>query len=117
MRLPCLFASLATLLLLLSGCRSAFIDATISNHTPDVLRLIEVDYPSASFGTENLASGKNFHYRFKILGEGPTKIIYTDSSHHEKQAAGPRLKEGTSGSFLITISPEGVRWEAPSGKH
>jgi hypothetical protein len=115
MRLPCLLASAVTLLAL-SGCHSAFVDATVSNRTSANIPLIEVDYPSASFGTENLAPGKDFHYRFKILGNGPTRIVYTDSTEHEKHADGPILKEGSEGSFVVTISPDGVHWQAPPTK-
>ena len=104
---------LAASLLLLTGCHSAFIDATVSNRTAASIALIEVDYPSASFGTENLAPGRDFHYRFKVLGDGPTKVIYTDSSKQEKHTAGPALKEGDEGPLTITFAPDGVHWQAP----
>jgi hypothetical protein len=112
MRLPCLFAS-AVALLALSGCHSAFIDATVSNRTSATISLIEVDYPSASFGTENLAPGKDFRYRFKILGNGPTKVVYTDATRHEQHNDGPELKEGQEGSLLIVFAPDGIHWQAP----
>jgi hypothetical protein len=116
MRLPCFFACAATLLAL-SGCHSAFIDATVSNHTSAVIPLIEVDYPSASFGTENLAPGKDFHYRFKILGNGPTKLVYTDSLKQEKHSNGPDLQEGDEGPLHIIFAPDGIHWQAPPAKH
>jgi hypothetical protein len=104
-------------MLALSGCHSASVDATVSNRTATPLLLIEVDYPSASFGTENLAPGSDFHYRFKILGNGPTKILYTDSAHRENHADGPELQEGQEGTFHVTIAPDGVHWQAPPAKH
>ncbi|MEO6802457.1 MAG: hypothetical protein ABI197_04330 [Granulicella sp.] len=115
MRVPCLLASALTLLAL-SGCHSAHVDATVSNRTATPIPLIEVDYPSASFGTENLAPGQDFHYRFKILGDGPTKIIYTDSTQTEKHADGPTLQEGQGGQLHVTIAPDGVHWQAPPAK-
>lgn len=115
MRVPCLLASVLTLLAL-SGCHSALVDATVSNRTATPILLIEVDYPSASFGTENLAPGKDFHYRFKILGDGPTKIVYTDSAQKEKHADGPALQEGQEGPLHVTIAPDGVHWQAPPPK-
>ena len=39
-----------------TGCRSPYIEATVSNHTAQPIELFEVDYPSASFGAPNLAS-------------------------------------------------------------
>jgi hypothetical protein len=116
MQAPRLFASVA-ILLALTGCHSAFIDATISNRTAAVIPLIEVDYPTASFGTENLAPGKDFHYRFKILGDGPTKVVYTDASKQEQHNDGPTLHEGDEGPLTVTFTPTGIHWQAPPPKH
>src|ERR1700678_1188709 len=85
--------------LALTGCHSAHIDTTISNRTAAVLTLIEVDYPSASFGVQTLAPGQDFHYRFKVLGTGPTSVLWTDAAHQDHKAAGPSLKESDEGSL------------------
>lgn len=97
--------------LLLTGCRSAYVEATVSNRTPQTIHLIEVDYPSASFGTQSLAPGADFHYRFKVLGEGRMKLIYTDSANNEKKFDGPLLKEGAEGPLSITIASDGTHWQ------
>jgi hypothetical protein len=115
MRHLCLLAPAAALLVL-TGCHSAFIDATVSNRTAATIPLIEVDYPSASFGTENLAPGKDFHYRFKVLGDGPVKVVYTDHSQQEKKATGPALSEGDEGSLTLTFAPEGLQWTGHPAK-
>src|ERR1700712_3158491 len=107
MRLLRFFAPAAALLAL-AGCHSAFIDATVSNRTKATIPLVEVDYPTASFGTENLAPGKDFHYRFKVLGDGPTKVVYTDTSQQEKHSDGPVLHEGDDGPLLITFASDGI---------
>ena len=99
-------------LLLATGCHSAFIDATLSNRTDKVISLVELDYPSASFGTQTLAAGQDFHYRFKLLGSGKLKLIYTDSTNVEHTVAGPQLDEGNEGSLSVTIQPSGVQWGA-----
>ncbi len=98
-------------LFLLPGCRSAFVAAELKNDTLSPLSVVEVDYPSASFGTQSLAPGGTFRYRFKILGSGPTKLTYTDMQGHEHTVTGPTLQEGTEGSLAIRISPAGVAWE------
>ncbi len=102
--------------LALAGCHSAFIDATVSNRTAATIPLIEVDYPSASFGTQNLAPGADFHYRFKVLGNGPLKVIYTDSTQRERSASGPTLAEGDDGPLTLTFDPDGLRWQTPPHK-
>jgi hypothetical protein len=61
------------------GCHSPYVATTVSNRTGQPIELLEVDYPSASFGTQNLAPGSDFHYRFKVLGSGRMKLLYTDS--------------------------------------
>ena len=91
-------------LLTLTGCHSAYIAATISNRTPEPLSLIEVDYPSASFGTQALAPGQDFHYRFKVLGNGATTILWTDAAHHDQKNSGPTLREGDEGTLTVTFN-------------
>jgi hypothetical protein len=98
------------ILLLATGCHSAFIDATISNHTGKPISPVEVDYPSASLGTPTLSPNQDFHYRFKVQGSGDLKLLYTDSAHVDHTAAGPHLSEGDEGSLAVTISPDGVHW-------
>ncbi len=109
MRLPCLAAS-SILLLCATGCHSAYVEATIRNQTTQPITLVEVDYPSASFGTQTLAPNQDFHYRFKILGSGNLKFIYTDAAHAEHNAVGPSLAEGDEGTLLVSLDPAGVHW-------
>jgi hypothetical protein len=111
-----LFLTLALVagLLPVAGCRSPYVATTVSNHTAQPIDLLEVDYPSASFGTENLAPGADFHYRFKVLGSGAMKLLYTDSTHHDHKADGPLLHEGAQGNLRISITPAGVRWQPDS---
>lgn len=94
-----------------TGCHSPYVQATVSNHTDKTIELIEVDYPSASFGTQGLAPGADFHYRFKVLGTGGTKLLYTDSAHQDHKSDGPSLKEGDEGPLLIVIAPNTVIWQ------
>ena len=109
MRLFNLFALAATLTL--TGCHSAFIEATISNRTAEPLAVVEVDYPSASFGTQALAPGQDFHYRFKVLGSGPTTVLWTDAARHDLKNSGPSLHEGDEGKLAITFNPStGPTW-------
>jgi hypothetical protein len=98
-------------LLIAAGCRSPYVEATVSNRTTQPIDLVEVAYPSASFGTQGLAPGADFHYRFKVLGSGEMKLTYTDSARHEQKSQGPFLKEGTEGPITITIAPDGTHWQ------
>ncbi len=94
----------------LTGCHSAMIETTIHNSTTSPLQLIEVDYPSASFGTQGLQPGAEFKYRFKVLGSGNLKILYTDQTGKEHTGNGPEVHEGLEGRLLITVDQAGVQW-------
>lgn len=110
------FAQAASVVALLAftsgGCHSAFVSATVVNRSGAAVRLIEVDYPSASFGTEELANGATFKYRFKIQGSGAAKLSWTDSQEKDHTSAGPDLHEGQEGSLSVTIEPGNATWSA-----
>ena len=96
---------------LVAGCRSAFVSATITNQSAAPVTLLEVDYPSASFGIGTLAPGAQFHYRFKIQGGGPITLQFTDASGKAHTASGPDLQEGEQGSLQVNIDPSNtISW-------
>ena len=98
-------------LIALAGCRSAFVSTTITNNSPAQIKLIEVDYPSASFGVGALAPGAQFHYRFKIQGGGPITMQFTDASGKSHTATGPDLQQGEQGTLQIAIDASGnISW-------
>jgi hypothetical protein len=108
-RLPALAAFL--LCLSLTACRSPFVRTSIVNHTGSAVSLIEVDYPSASYGTQQIAANDTYHYRFQIQGPGPVKISYTGAGNKTYKAAGPDVDKGQEGSLTITLGPDGkVIW-------
>jgi hypothetical protein len=96
--LPCALAAGLT------GCHSHYIDATLRNANPGPITVVELDYPSASFGRDLLAPGAEYHYRFKVLGNGPTKILWTDDRHIDHTVPGPTLHEGDEGRLTVTLT-------------
>jgi len=111
-------ASLAAASLLASiGCHSAYIEATVINTTSTPVSLVEVDYPSASFGRETLAAGADYHYRFKVLGQGATKVLWTDAAHQEHTVPGPVLHEDDEGTLTITLTPASATWNLTLKPH
>jgi hypothetical protein len=92
----------------LAGCHSYRVEATVENRTGAPIELLEVDYPSASFGTDKLDGGAAYHYRFQIRGNGPVKVQYTESaSHTVRQMSGPELFEHQEGKLEIVLLPAG----------
>lgn len=96
--------------LMISGCHSAYVNATISNHTPTPITVVQVEYPSASFGTQTIAPGQEFKYRFKVLGSGTVKLTYTDAAQVEHKFTGPSLKEGDEGNLSAVVGAGNLGW-------
>jgi hypothetical protein len=80
---------------------------TVENKTGDAIQLLEVDYPSASFGANSLAAGADYHYRVQLRGNGPLKVQYTGSDGRQVQIEGPVLAEPQEGRMGIVLLPEG----------
>jgi hypothetical protein len=93
------------LLLALTGCRSAHIETVIENRTGKPVRLLEVDYPSASYGTDSIPAGGEYHYRLQIQGSGPIKVEYTSQAGRQIQLTGPSLAQGQDGRLDIVLLP------------
>ena len=104
-----LFAVIGILsvLTVLSGCRSRHVEVTVENRTGTPIRLLEVDYPSASFGSDSLAADATMHYRIQIQGSGPVKVQYTATDGHQPQIEGPALAEHQEGTLAIVLLPGG----------
>jgi hypothetical protein len=101
-------AVLLPALSLTCGCHSSHIDATVENRTGAAIEQLEVDYPSASFGADNLATGADYHYRLHVRLSGPVKVQYAESaSHLVRQITGPELSEGQEGRLEILLLPDG----------
>jgi hypothetical protein len=102
------FVTLLVFVAALCGCRSYHIETTVENRTGAPIELLEVDYPSASFGADTLGAGADFHYRFQVRGNGPVKVQYSEGTNHrQRQATGPDLFEKQEGRLEILLMPNG----------
>jgi hypothetical protein len=100
-------ALLSATFLAATACHSYHIDTTIENRTGADIQLLEVDYPSASFGADRIATGAVYHYRFQVNGSGPLKITYTGADGKQVQISGPTLVERQQGQLKIVLLPAG----------
>lgn len=105
-------ASLAATLLLVCAfsmlaCHSYHIEASVENRTGGAITLLEVDYPSASFGSDALAADAVFHHRFQVRDSGPISVQYTAANGRQIQLKGPTLYEKQEGSIEIVLLPDG----------
>lgn len=99
-------AGLALVLVWAAGCHSYSIETTVENRTGGAIRLLEVDYPSASFGANSLAAGGVFHYRIQVRGNGPLKVAYTGKDVQQTLIVGPALSERQEGQIEIVLLPD-----------
>ena len=93
--------------LAVTGCHSYHVETTVENRTGAAIQLLEVDYPSASFGADRLAAGSDFHYRIQIQGTGTLRVQYTDAGGAKEQIDGPTLIERQQGALQIVLLPGG----------
>jgi hypothetical protein len=96
---------------LAAGCHSYHVETTVENRTGAAIQLLEIDYPSASFGANSLAAEGVFHYRIQLRGSGPLKVQYTASDDRPVQRLvqidGPTLAERQEGRLEIVLLPGG----------
>jgi len=90
-----------------AGCHSYHVDATVENRTGAPVKLLEVDYPSASFGADKLAVDGVFHYRIQLRGSGPLKVQYTAPDERQVEVSGPVVVERQEGQLEIILLPGG----------
>lgn len=90
-----------------AGCKSPHVEVTVQNQTGVEVRLLEVDYPNASFGKDSLAPGASMHYRVQLQGSGPIKVQYGDPESKHPQMTGPEVHEGQAGQLEIVLLPLG----------
>ena len=105
-----LLAMAMPVLLTACGCHSYHIETTVENRTGAAIQLLEVEYPSASFGADSLASGADFHYRIQLRGSGPLKVQYTAGEGRQGQLTqieGPTVAERQEGRLEIVLLPAG----------
>jgi hypothetical protein len=101
----------------ITGCRSYHVGVTVENRTGAAIQLLEIDYPSASFGAGTLAPGASLHYQIQVRGAAPVKVQYTAADGLQKQISGPTLSEGDEGQLQIAILPDGKAEFKPELAH
>jgi hypothetical protein len=90
-----------------TACRSPHVDISVENRTGSEIRLLEVDYPSASFGADSLAADATMHYKVQLQDKGAVKVQYMAPDHKQPQATGPEISEGQYGKLEIILLPGG----------
>jgi hypothetical protein len=101
----------ALLLVALLGCRSRVVRVELTNTSPQPLYTIVVDYPGATFGVNQLAPGKSYHYAIKPQETGPLKIQFNDAAGASHSYSGPTLHQNDEGSVRVALTQASVSAE------
>ncbi len=89
-----------------AGCKSHHVEISVENRTGAEVRLLEVDYPNASFGANSVEAGQTVRSSIQVQGSGEVKIQYTGLDRHQAQITGPGLQEKQEGKLEIVLLPE-----------
>ena len=87
------------------GCKSHHIEITVENRTGAEVRLLEVDYPNASFGVDSVAVGQTVRSSIQVQGSGEVKVQYMAPDRHQAQITGPSVAEKQEGTLAIVLLP------------
>lgn len=93
--------------MVVGGCHSYHVETTVVNHTGAAIHLLEVDYPSASFGANTLAADAVFPYKIQLRGSGPMKVQFTAADGKQAVITGPELAEQQEGRLEVVLLPNG----------
>ena len=101
------FAVLLPGLMAAAGCHSYHVETTVVNRTGQTIQLLEVEYPSATFGADRMAAGEILHYRIQLRDSGPLKVQYKAGNGQTTQTQGPVVAERQEGRLEIVLLPDG----------
>ncbi|HEU4416164.1 MAG TPA: hypothetical protein VFT65_15355 [Candidatus Angelobacter sp.] len=102
-----LFATSA-LLFVLAGCRAHMITIKLVNTSAQPISTIIVDYPSATFGKDQLAPGETFSSPVKITEAGPLKAQFVDATGARHTYTLPGLRPNDEGSIEVSLNQTGA---------
>jgi len=94
-----IFALLLPALMAAAGCHSYHVETTVVNRTGQTIQLLEVEYPSATFGANRMAAGDILHYRIQLRDRG--------GGGQPAQTQGPEVAERQEGRLEIVLLPDG----------
>ena len=88
----------------LAGCRAHMATIRLVNTSTEPISTIIVDYPSATFGKDQLAPGETFSSPVKLTDTGALKVRFTDAQGHEHIFAGPTLHSNQGGTIQVRLT-------------
>jgi hypothetical protein len=98
------FIALLVILFPLAGCRSRVVKVDLINISPQPVKTIIVDYPTATFGKDKLAPGETFSYVIKPLEKGKMKIQFADAQGNVHTFEGVSLHKNDEGWINVKFT-------------
>jgi hypothetical protein len=78
------------------------------NTSAGTLSTIIVDYPSATFGKDQLAPGETFSSPVKLTDTGPLKVQFTDAKGASHTVVGSVVHRNDEGLIEINLNQGGA---------
>ena len=98
--------SLTAVLIALAACHSYHIDTTVENRTGGAIQLLEVDYPSASFGADSLAAGARLALSHSVARQRPAQgAIHGQRRPAECRSKARRSPSGKRAGWRLCCCP------------
>jgi hypothetical protein len=73
------FAVALVFVIAIAGCRAHVVKISLTNASPEAIKTIIVDYPTATFGKDTLAPRETYFSLVKPVDKGPIKVRFTDA--------------------------------------
>ena len=92
----------------LAGCRAHMVTIKLVNTSAGTLSTIIVDYPTATFGKDQLAPGETFSSPVKLTDTGPLKVQFVDAKGASHTVAGPVVHRNDEGLIEVRLDQNGA---------
>jgi hypothetical protein len=110
------FGCRAAALVVATGCHSYHVETTVENRTGGPIQLLEVDYPSASFGANSLAAGAVLPLSHPVARQRAAQGAVHGERRAADQVEGPTLAERQEGRIEIVLLPGGKSGVSSRGR-
>jgi len=98
------FAVALVFVIAIAGCRAHVVKISLTNASPEAIKTIIVDYPSATFGKDTLAPRETYFSLIKPVDKGPIKVRFTDAQGTSHVYESISLQQGDEGSVNIKLT-------------
>lgn len=98
------FPLVLVFLMAMAGCRAHVVKISLTNTSTEPIHTIIVDYPTATFGKDMLASRETYFSLVKPVDKGPITVRFTDAQGGSHTYKSVSLEPGDDGWVNIKLT-------------